>query len=132
VAEPPATAQERRTANVRPAAGRAWYARRTVMVEPGFGQIKDARGVRRFLLRGLANIRGAWSLGCVTHNLRKLWRYACTPVAVSANEQGSDVPRVGCCSTTLSSDPTVVRRHGHDVSAKHTPYVWIVSLTGDR
>ena len=131
-AEAPTTAKERMAAKVQSPEGRALYARRKVIVEPVFGQIKEARGFRRFLLRGLANIRGAWSLGCVTHNLRKLWRYACTPVAVSANEQGSDVPRVGCCSTTLSSDPTVVRRHGHDVSAKHTPYVWIVSLTGDR
>ncbi len=33
--------------------GRAVYARRKAVVEPVFGQIKDARGIRAFLLRGL-------------------------------------------------------------------------------
>ena len=63
VSAPPATAKERRAAQVRPPAGRALYARRTGLVEPVFGQSKDARGFRRFLLRGLANIRGEWWSG---------------------------------------------------------------------
>ena len=50
-------------------------ARRKVMVEPVFGQSKEARGFRRFFLRGLAHMRGAWRLVCLTHTLRKLWRY---------------------------------------------------------
>jgi transposase len=82
VAEPPTTAKERMTAKVRTAEGRALYARRKVIVEPVFGQIKEARGFRRFLLRGLANIRGEWSLVCLTHNLLKIWRYACAPITV--------------------------------------------------
>ena len=82
VTEPPATAQERMAAKVRTPAGRALYARRKVIVEPVFGQIKEARGFRRFLLRGLANIRGEWSLVCLTHNLLKLWRYTCAPSTV--------------------------------------------------
>ena len=32
---------------------------------------KAARGFRRFLLRGLQKIRGAWRLVCLTHNLLK-------------------------------------------------------------
>jgi hypothetical protein len=40
-----------------------------------FGQIKEARGFRRFLLRGLDQIRGEWRLVCLTHNLLKIWRY---------------------------------------------------------
>jgi hypothetical protein len=44
-------------------------------VEPVFGQIKEARGFRRFLLRGLTHIRGEWRLVCLTHNLLKVWRY---------------------------------------------------------
>ena len=55
--------------------GRAVYARRKTIVEPVFGQIKEARGFRRFLLRGLAKIRGEWRLVCLTHNLLKIWRY---------------------------------------------------------
>jgi transposase len=73
--EPPATAQERMATQVRTPAGRALYARRKVIVEPVFGQSKDARGFRRFLLRGLDHIRGEWRLVCLTHNLLKLWRY---------------------------------------------------------
>jgi hypothetical protein len=44
-------------------------------VEPVFGQIKEIRGFRRFLLRGLEKIRGEWRLVCLTPNLLKLWRY---------------------------------------------------------
>ena len=58
VTELPATAKERMAAKVRTPEGRALYARRKVIVEPVFGQIKEARGFRRFLLRGLDNIRG--------------------------------------------------------------------------
>ena len=71
----PATAQERMAAKVRTPDGKALYARRKVIVEPVFGQIKEARGFRRFLLRGLEKIRGEWRLVCLTHNLLKLWRY---------------------------------------------------------
>ena len=80
--EPPATAKERMAAKVRTPAGRALYARRKVIVEPVFGQSKEARGFRRFLLRGLDNIRGEWHLVCLTHNLLKLWRYTCAPITV--------------------------------------------------
>ena len=55
--------------------GAAVYARRKVIVEPVFGQIKEARGFRRFLLRGLAKVRGEWSLIALTHNLLKLHAY---------------------------------------------------------
>ena len=82
VTELPATAKERMAAKVRTPEGRALYARRKVIVEPVFGQIKEARGFRRFLLRGLDNIRGEWRLVCLTHNLLKLWRYACAPSTV--------------------------------------------------
>ena len=78
----PVTAQERMAAKVRTPAGKAFYARRKVIVEPVFGQIKEVRGFRRFLLRGLEKLRGEWRLVCLTHNLLKLWRYGCVPLAV--------------------------------------------------
>jgi len=81
VAETPTTAKERMAAKVRTPEGRAVYARRKVIVEPVFGQIKEARGFRRFLLRGLAKIRGEWRLVCLTHNLLKIWRYGWGPSA---------------------------------------------------
>ena len=56
------------------AAGRAVYARRKTIPEPVFGQIKQARGFRRFWLRGVGKVRGEWALICLTHNLLKLFR----------------------------------------------------------
>jgi transposase len=53
--------------------GRRTYALRKQIVEPVFGQIKSARGLRQFLLRGQKKVKGEWSLWCTTHNLLKLW-----------------------------------------------------------
>ena len=55
-------------------AGRALYRMRKAIVEPVFGQIKEWRGFRRFLLRGLQKVRAEWKLICLTHNLLKLFR----------------------------------------------------------
>ena len=63
--------QMRRT--LRTKRGRALYAKRKVIVEPVFGQIKQGRGFRQFLLRGMRKVRGEWALICTTHNVRKLW-----------------------------------------------------------
>ena len=51
---------------------RSRYRLRKTLPEPVFGQIKQARGFRQFLLRGLANVQGEWSLICTVHNLLKL------------------------------------------------------------
>ena len=55
--------------------GRQRYALRMETVEPVFGQIKQGRGFRQFLLRGLAKVQGEWSLICTGHNLLKLFRF---------------------------------------------------------
>jgi transposase len=52
------------------------YRLRKQTVEPVFGQIKQARGFRQFLLRGLANVRAEWALICIAHNLTKLAKAA--------------------------------------------------------
>jgi hypothetical protein len=54
--------------------GRRLYATRKVTVEPVFGQIKQGRRFRQFLLRGHQQVRGEWALICTTHNVLKLWR----------------------------------------------------------
>lgn len=54
--------------------GRAIYAKRKEIVEPVFGQIKQARGFRQFLLRGMKKVKGEWTLICTTHNILKLWK----------------------------------------------------------
>jgi hypothetical protein len=51
--------------------GATVYATRKIVVEPVFGQIKQGRGFRQFLLRGLEKVRGEWALICLTHNLLK-------------------------------------------------------------
>lgn len=56
-------------------AGKALYTLRKATVEAVFGQIKEARGIRRFRLRGLPSVRCEWKLICATHNLLKLFRY---------------------------------------------------------
>ena len=54
--------------------GRELYKKRSRTVEPVFGQIKDSRGIRHFMRRGLEACREEWKLICATHNLLKLWR----------------------------------------------------------
>ncbi len=49
------------------------YKLRKSTPEPVFGNIKEARGFRRFLLRGLAKVRQEWALVCTAHNLLKLY-----------------------------------------------------------
>src|SRR5206468_1046745 len=60
------TAKEAMRAKLRTARGRAVYGLRKGVVEPVFGQIKGARGFRRFSLRGLRKVRGEWSVVCLT------------------------------------------------------------------
>lgn len=57
--------------------GKKTYSKRKESVEPVFGQIKEARGIRAFLLRGLEKVRGEWRLICLTHNILKLWGLFC-------------------------------------------------------
>ena len=69
-----ATVLDRMTRKLQTKAGAAIYAARKGMVEPVFGQIKEARGFRRFLLRGYAKVQAEWALVCTTHNILKLYR----------------------------------------------------------
>ena len=51
------------------------HGKRKGIIEPIFGQIKQGRGFRQFLLRGLRKMRAEWRLVCLTHNLLKLHRH---------------------------------------------------------
>jgi len=53
---------------------RARYRKRECSVEPVYGQIKEGRGLRQFLLRGLHKVQPLWWLDCAAHNLLKLYR----------------------------------------------------------
>jgi transposase len=48
------------------------YRLRKQLPEPVFGQIKQARGFRQFLMRGIEKVRAEWALVCTAHNLLKL------------------------------------------------------------
>ena len=69
-----ATRVDRMRRKLQTKAGAAVYATRKGIVEPVFGQIKQARGFRQFLLRGLEKVQGEWALVCLTHNILKLHR----------------------------------------------------------
>jgi Transposase DDE domain len=69
-----ATVKERMGRKLCTKRGREQYARRKATVEPAIGQIKEARGLRRFLLRGIERVGAEWMLWCLTHNLLKLFR----------------------------------------------------------
>jgi len=53
--------------------GRKRYGLRKVLPEPVFGQIKQVRGFRQFLLRGKQKVRGEWNFICAGHNVLKLF-----------------------------------------------------------
>ena len=72
-----ASVKDKMRHKLRTAAGRLLYAARKHIVEPVFGQIKSARGIRAFLLRGLEKVAAEWQLICLTHNLLKMWRSSC-------------------------------------------------------
>jgi transposase len=57
---------------LRRAGRRSRYRLRKQIVEPVFGQIKQARGFRQFLLRGIDKVSAEWALICTAHNLTKL------------------------------------------------------------
>ena len=66
--------------------GRDRYALRMETVEPVFGQIKQGRGFRQFLLRGLEKVNREWLLICAGHNLLKLFRFG---AGLSGNGRGT-------------------------------------------
>jgi len=53
--------------------GKRIYAQRACTVEPVFGTVKAALGLRQFLMRGLQRVRIEWDLACLAYNTRRLW-----------------------------------------------------------
>jgi transposase len=73
-----ASVKEKMQQKLGSATGKVLYAARKQIVEPVFGMIKSARGIREFLLRGLEKVSAEWQLICLTHNLLKIWRRSCS------------------------------------------------------
>lgn len=61
---------------LRRAGRRSRYRLRKQIVEPVFGQIKQARGFRQFLLRGIEKVTLEWAMICTAHNITKIARAA--------------------------------------------------------
>ena len=55
------------------AEGKKLYALRKQTPEPVFGIIKSVLGFRQFLLRGLDNVRGEWSLVTMAWNMKRMF-----------------------------------------------------------
>ena len=66
--------RERMRRRLRHPANATRLRRRGAIVEPVFGQLKEAIGFRRFARRGLDACAAEWTLLCIGHNLRKLHR----------------------------------------------------------
>jgi transposase len=58
--------------------GKRIYGKRASSVEPVFGIIKSAMGLRQFLLRGMAKVRIEWDLACLAYNMRRIWSLSTT------------------------------------------------------
>ena len=67
-----ATRVDRMRRKLQTKVGKAVYAARKCVVEPVFGQIKQAQGFRQFVLRGIHKVKGEWALVCLSHNIRRL------------------------------------------------------------
>jgi transposase len=76
-AAPPApenpTPVEAMAYRLRTSRGKELYAKRKCMPEPVFGIIKSVLGFRQFLLRGLNNVRGEWSLVTMAWNVKRMF-----------------------------------------------------------
>jgi transposase len=69
-----ATRVDKMTRKLQRKSGAAVYAARKGIVEPVFGQIKQVRGFRQFIMRGIKKVRAEWALVCATHNILKMYR----------------------------------------------------------
>ena len=88
-----ATLVDRMDRKVSTKKGNALYRRRQHIIEPVFGQIKAARGIRGFSRRGNAAADSEWKLICGTHNLLKLYR------RVLADPTAAPYSRIGAPAT---------------------------------
>ena len=75
------SAMEKMKQKLKTETGQARYKMRKAIGEPVLGQIKAARGIRAFLLRGTGKAGAEWKWICATHNLLKLFRFGHPPQA---------------------------------------------------
>jgi hypothetical protein len=77
--QPAKSAEETMRDKLKTTTGHAVYKMRKAVVEPVFGQIKERRGLRGFLMRGREKTAAEWQIICLTHNLLKLFQARTAP-----------------------------------------------------
>jgi hypothetical protein len=68
----PGSLLARMTSRLRRAGHRSRNRLRKQVVEPVFGQVKEVRGFRQFLLREIEKLKAKWAMICTVHNFGKL------------------------------------------------------------
>ena len=112
--------RDRMRRKLRTRRGRERYALRMQTVEPVFGQIKQGRGFRQFLLRSLEKVNREWQIICTGHNLLKLFRFGgrLTAKLPGKGLGGGPIGPIKQASGTVSTS-LVGRLSGH-LSLTHT------------
>ena len=93
--------------------GRRLYEQRRWMIEPVFGDIKENRGIRRFMRRGIVACASEWKLIAATHNLKKLYRRARPSPRPAEQQPPTRRPRYrrGCRVARLPRQTRPLRAH---------------------
>jgi transposase len=84
--------------------GAAFYKKRSTTVEPVFGQIKENRGIRRMMMRGLTAAQAEWKLICTTNNILKVFRHD-LDARKTPQDKPSKPPRNPCLWRSCASTP---------------------------
>jgi transposase len=67
---------DRMAAKIDTEKGRSIYCKRMQIVEPVFGNLRWAKGLSRFTMRGKDKVNVQWLLYCIVHNVEKIFHYA--------------------------------------------------------
>jgi transposase len=68
-----AAAHRRMRQKLRSSSGRQAYAQRKTLVEPGFGVLKEQRGMRQFRTRGKEKVANEFTLANIAYNLTRMY-----------------------------------------------------------
>ena len=98
--------------------GKRIYRRHASSIEPAFGIIKSAMGLRQFLLRGISKVRIEWNLACLAYNMRRLGPCRLKGLEMHSGRSANGLSPEACCFMRIIS--TIGWRmmgFGHPLSA---------------
>ena len=99
--------------------GKRIYQRRLATVEPVFANIRAAKGLDRFTLRGKTKVNSQWLLYCLVHNLGKDQRYG-PALAVSGFEEKQETATAAKLVRAITKTPvsgTAHRSNKHHIES---------------